>query len=230
MRRWAVVATTLVLLCGCAGGDPSSDTASGEAGAPTATEAVPREPLRVVVAGDSIAAGYYASRPSNSFAELVTTLLGERYDVTSLSAAVPGARTWRIAREARDVMVGEAPIDVAVLEAGANDVGTTTLSAWRRAYRQLLAAVVATSPDAAIVCLGPWGPSVASAPYESVVRRLCADHVYVGLSSAYERPGLRGPVGSATELGPRDAFHPNDRGHAAITRVVMRALDRLGIA
>lgn len=181
-------------------------------------------PLRLLVAGDSLTEGYYASGPSQGFAPLLVEALSSRATVTPVVVPVSGARAFRVAAQVETTTAGREPVDVAVLEVGANDVGKSTLQEWATGYERLLAAVAATSPDARVVCLGPWNAPRAARPYEAVVRRLCRDDVYLRLSDLYATDGLRGPAGRGTELGASDDFHPNDAGHAAIAERVAEAL------
>lgn len=214
MRRLlALTAALLLLVAGCSS---------------TATDAPdpepPKPPLRLMVAGDSIVDGYYASKLSLGVVPLLVDALSDEYDVTSVVVGESGARAFRVAGSVERETVGEAPVDVAVLEAGANDVGKSTPREFADGYRRLIAAVRATSPDAELVCLGPWNDPQRSAPYEDVVRRLCAGQTYLALSDLYARAELRGPAGRQTELGVGDGFHPNDAGHAAIVAAVTDAL------
>lgn len=196
VRRIAAL-VTVVLLAAC-GGTPEA--------------AEPPEPLRLLVAGDSLAEGYYATTVDQGFA----SLLAEDLDADPTVVGVAGARAFRIAAAVEDVTAGEEPYDVVVLEAGANDVGVSSQADWRAGYERLLAAVTATSPNATVVCLGPWESPRRTRAFDTVVRRLCRDHVYLPLSDLYAEPGSRGPAGTSTELGTSDDFHPNGAGHAAI--------------
>lgn len=181
--------------------------------------------LRLLVAGDSLADGYYASEPDRGFAPLLVEALSARASVTPVIVAVAGARAFRVAADVETTTLGVEPFDLAVLEVGANDVGTSTIQDWRDGYVRLLAAVEATSPEAEVVCLGPWNAPRASRPYEAVVRRLCRSHLYLGLSDLFATEGLRGTAGRDTGLGTSDVFHPDDRGHAAIAQRIEDAID-----
>ncbi len=181
-------------------------------------------PLRVLLAGDSIVDGYYTTVPEHAFSPLVEASLSKVRDVTQVEVGVSGARAFRVAAAVETDTVGQAPFDVAVLEVGANDVGKSTLREWRAGFTRLLDAVAATSPDAQVVCLGPWNAQRPTRPYLDVLRRLCADDLVISLGDLFARPGLRGPAGQETYLGTRDDFHPNDAGHAAIAARVLDGL------
>ncbi|MDO9454957.1 SGNH/GDSL hydrolase family protein [Nocardioides sp.] len=221
------VALVLVLaLVGCSGADGSSDAALGtEAPKQSQTSEPPKTPLRVLIAGDSIAGGYYASDTDQAFPALVVDELDQDYDVSRVLVAVGGARAFRVAAQVETDTIGREPADVVVVEAGTNDIGVSTLADLTSGYTRLLDAVEATSPDAEILCLGPWDAPAVARQFETVVRRLCADHQYLRLSDLYTEEGLRGPPGVDTELGTSDRVHPNDRGHAEIARRVVEAID-----
>lgn len=214
MGRWASAAVGLLVLAGCGTADAEPTPAT-----PPTTD---RPALRVLFVGDSLAEGYFASTPDRAFPELLVAGWSESADVTDLRATRAGWRTFRIA-----TLVDQTGLDVAVLEAGANDVGETSVPAFARAYRDLLARVESGSPDVVVVCLGPWGPPGVTDPYDAAVEAACDGeaHRFALLSDLYAHPGLRGPVGSETTLGDRDDYHPNDRGHAAIAARVREALD-----
>ena len=72
--------------------------------------------------------------------------------------AVPGARALGVAIQVAKDTADRPAADLVVLEAGANDVGESSIRVWSQTFRRLLTAVERTSPDAEVVCLGPWGP------------------------------------------------------------------------
>ncbi len=191
--------------------------------APPEPDATPTEPLRVLFAGDSITAGYYATDESRSYAALLAAAWESDGRVEITRAEEAGARAWRIARRVEDLPV--VAVDVAVVEVGANDVGKTPVPVYLADVQGLVEQIVADSPGATIVCLGPWNDPVASRPYDRVVRRICdgGGRVYVAISDLYATDGLRGPVGADTAYGPRDDFHPNDLAHAEIARRILGA-------
>lgn len=208
----------LALSAGCSG---PSDAGS--------TPAEPSDTRRVLLAGDSITEGYYATTPDDGFA----ALLLDGWDAEGLRVEEAGARAWRIARAVDDLHDQQpgTTYDVAVLEVGANDVGKTPVREWAVDYRELVVAAERGDP-ALVVCLGPWNDAARSAPYDRVVGRICDGdgRVHAPLSDLYDDPALHGPVGAATDFGARDAFHPGDDGHAAIAARVAEVVDRARIA
>lgn len=186
-------------------------------------------PLRLLVVGDSLSAGFYASSSSADYVSLLADSLGRRRSVSTTLVAKPGvtavdASHWRLA----------IPSDDAVVELGTNDFGEgIALSTFAAAYGSVLAQVRRSSRRARIVCLSLWsGPTEVDSigaygsAYDAVIRDSCkAIHGrYVDLSSAFATPAYHGPAGARTPFGSGDWFHPNDAGHVAIARLILPAL------
>lgn len=236
---WLAVLACLLLVAGCNEAAPVRDPAT--AASPASTPSTPVTPItpgtldgasppyRVLFVGDSLAEGYYASRLGADFVEQLLTGWRARGDVMDIRASRSGWRTWRISRLVESVSGG---LDLAVLEAGANDVGHTSPREFKRDYRLLLERVEAGSSHVTVLCLGPWGAPRRAAPYNRVVRSLCdrPGMGYAPLSDLYAERGTRGPAGTRTFLGKRDAYHPNNTGHAAIARRVRQLLVDIGYA
>lgn len=175
---------------------------------------------RVLVTGDSLAAGFFASTEAQGFSPLVTGALG-RVTPTTVSRAHQTLSTV--------AGVTEVPpdLDLAVIELGTNDVGIPTpLADFEAQYGDLLARIRASSPDAALVCLGTWTHD--GAAYDEVIARSCAANAgrYVSLAGLFAVAELHGPAGRDTFVGTGDEFHPNDAGHRAIADAVLAVLAR----
>jgi acyl-CoA thioesterase-1 len=176
---------------------------------------------RLVVVGDSLAAGRFAGAQDEAFPQLVAAATRARLELS----AVVGATTAQLAAQA---VPGRG--DVVVLEAGTNDfLDQTPRRRFADDYRALVAKVAAASPGARLVCLTVWIPKgVAGLPparihvssYDATIRRACAAGAVADVSPIADDPSTRGPAGRATFLGPGDAFHPNSAGHAAIARLI----------
>jgi lysophospholipase L1-like esterase len=174
---------------------------------------------RLVVVGDSLAAGRFAGTQAEAFPQQVAAALGARLELF----AVPGATTAELAEQT--VSHG----DVVVVEAGTNDfLHQTPRRRFAADYRALVAK--AASAGARLVCLTIWIPEdtageppaeIPAAFYDATIRRACAAGAVADISPLFDaRPPTRGPAGRPTFLGPGDAFHPNSTGHAAIARAI----------
>ncbi|WP_307387579.1 SGNH/GDSL hydrolase family protein [Microbacterium testaceum] len=174
----------------------------------------------MLVTGDSLAAGFFASTEAQGFSSLVTGALG-RVTPTTVSRAHQTLSTV--------AGVTEVPpdLDLAVIELGTNDVGIPTpLADFEAQYGDLLGRIRTSSPDAALVCLGTWTHD--GAAYDEVIARSCAANAgrYVSLAGLFAVAELHGPAGRDTFVGTGDEFHPNDAGHRAIADAVLAVLAR----
>ncbi|HEY7982776.1 MAG TPA: SGNH/GDSL hydrolase family protein [Ktedonobacterales bacterium] len=185
------------------------------------TEAPPRPP-RVDFLGDSLTWGLAATTPAQSFAALVTDgVKGARtgYDGEFGNTAQLGAQ---------DLHEKPAPtgIDIFVIEWGTNDVQPPDV--YQANYRFIVQTLRAANPSARIVCLRPWqDPNNGYQPaYWHAIQAECgaSPAVAVDLAPLYLDMSLHGPGGSDTYRGPRDWFHPNDAGHAAVAQAILAAL------
>lgn len=173
----------------------------------------------VLVAGDSLSVGMYASTESGSF---VTRVLDHLAPATLTTASRPH-ETLAVVSNYTEIPAG---VDVAIIELGTNDVGVPTPEDdFRDGYAALLTAVRDTSPDAKLVCVGTW--TGWGWTQDETIRSSCieAGGAYVHLRDLFNRNELRGPEGRETHLGTSDWFHPNDDGHMAIARRITEALD-----
>lgn len=184
-------------------------------------------PARVLVVGDSLSRGLYASTEENGYRSLLLDQLAEQHEegVEPQTVALTGAAAGRVA-EIADPPSGLA---VAVVELGTNDIGDQTpLPKFRATYARLLDAITDESPDVALVCLGAWQGEELAAPYDAVISEECeaAGGVFRPLAPIFSAPGMRGPAGEPAvgEGGVSDMFHPNDDGHEAIAELVLDAL------
>ncbi|MDF2666737.1 MAG: lysophospholipase [Microbacterium sp.] len=173
---------------------------------------------RVLLTGDSLAAGFFASTEAQGFSSLVIGAVG-RVTPTTVSRAHETLSTVAGVTEV------PADLDLAVIELGTNDVGIPTpLADFEAQYADLVGRIRTTSPDAAIVCVGTW--TVDGAAYDQIIAGICTANAgrYVSLADLFATPEFHGPDGRDTFAGPGDDFHPNDAGHRAIADAVLAVL------
>jgi lysophospholipase L1-like esterase len=203
-----------VLIAGC-GGHQGTPHAGGAARSQDAG-------TRLVVVGDSLAAGRFAGTRDEAFPQEVAAATHARLELF----AVPGATTAALGAQA--VPGGG---DVVIVEAGTNDfLYQTPRRRFADDYRALIAKVAAASPGARLVCLTLWIPSgttgqapakIPASSYDDTIRRACSAGAVADISPLVDaQPPTRGPAGRPTFLGPGDDFHPNSAGHAAIARLI----------
>lgn len=179
------------------------------------------DPVELMVAGDSLSGGYYASDREHGFVAAVTRTLG--------SAKVYVAeRAHQTLSRVSDIAEVPAGVDIAIIELGTNDVGIPTPDAeFAASYEALVKRVIAASPDVKLVCLGTW--TGWGWTQDQTIRSACeaVGGTYVHLRDLFDIETLRGPAGRDTFLGDSDDFHPNDAGHAAIASRITAALDQM---
>jgi lysophospholipase L1-like esterase len=182
--------------------------------------------LRALFVGDSLTAGYYASRRSTAFPARVAAALRVHGRVAESVAATSGitASYWA----SRPLP----PADLVVLEVGTNDFSAhlTPPAAFESDYRRLAANVRARSPHAQLLCLSLWRSShygfegETLLTYNKIIARDCKGGAFVWISALYDAKGARQPAGQRSFLGRSDGIHPNDAGHRGIARAIEQTL------
>lgn len=196
---------------------------------------------RVLVVGDSISAGWFASSPAASYPQRL---------FASLRASNPASADWSQViglpgKHAEDgvrvlrALPNVPRADLIVVEFGTNDYGNRPVSpgSFARSYATLLNLLTSASPQATVVCVSVWGPSghpnsfgATPETYNAILDSACralphSAGVVVDITSLYARPGARGPRGHASYIATHtDGFHPNDAGHTAIAQAIVAAL------
>ncbi len=178
-------------------------------------------PLRLLMTGDSLTGGFFASTKDRGFSKLVQAGLENHGPVE----ASGGSRAGGTLSTVDSITAVPAGLDLAIVELGTNDVGTKTPpETFAAQYSGLLTKVRAGSPGVAIMCISVWQAAGTIADtYNRLIREKCdaAGGQYVDINSAYSSGANRGPVGVETWTGVSDEFHPNDRGHQAIADLIL---------
>lgn len=180
------------------------------------------EALRVTYIGDSLDAGLYATERLRGFHPLMVDAWRAGGPVSDTPLNSLGGTAERALGNS-DLPTGQ---QLVVIELGTNDVTRTDHHAFRHDYEQLVERLRVASPDAALLCVGPWRPREAARRFEVIIKDLCEARggVFRSISDLAEDPDLKGPAGEATDFGPSDAFHPNDLGHRAIADRLLGAV------
>lgn len=196
---------------------PPVDTRTGLVVTPSVTGEI-----NSVFLGGSLTDGRYATAEDLAFRSLVAE--GLPVEVTTSRGELSGSSL----ADALLTTVIPDDANLVVIELGSTDVyeGGATPVQLGLAYAELLDRVTSASPGVAVVCLGVWGRAGLAEVFDDEISARCVDigGVFVPLSDLYDTPGLRGPAGVETYLGPSDDFHPNDEAHAEIADRILRSV------
>ena len=184
-----------------------------------------KDAIRLAIVGDSLARGWGASDPRNTFASLVYADVRQKYPHTTLrNFGEPGATTDEIAATEVPHISADA-CSLVVVIAGANDVQKLyTPGHFGASYAKLLKGVRTRLPHAALVVLGL--PDVSLSPripwfLKPIESRLSRDAnasiaaqaraygaAFVPLYALSHKEAQR-----TTSLLSSDGIHPNDVGY-----------------
>lgn len=117
-------------------------------------------------------------------------------------------------------------VNLLVVELGTNDMVHMSAATFSTNYQSLITYLLAGSPDAQLVCLGPWRASTdnfgydSTPAYEAAIQSVCQSSetgaLYLDLSALYANPAYHATSG--------DTFHPNNAGATAIASEIANAV------
>lgn len=234
--------TLIVLLVSCGACGPPDDTGRATdggaatvvdtAGRPAGADSSDRPPreqdggaVRVVFLGTSLTAGFGLLRDSERY----TDRLQELADAADLparmvNAGVSGETSAGGLRRLGWVI--DAPLDVLVVELGANDgLRGQEPAVLERNLREIVDRTRRRHPDAAIVLVGMEAPTNMGERYASRFRRVFGK--VAEESGAALVPFLLDDVAGVPELNQRDGMHPTAEGHRIMAGNVWAVLEPL---
>jgi len=178
----------------------------------------------IVFYGNSLTAGYGVS-PSEAFPAIIQKKidsLGLPYQV--LNAGVSG-ETSSGGKTRIDWILRE-PVDIFVLELGANDgLRGTPLSETKKNLQDIIDKVRAKYPDSKLVFAGMEIPPNMGQAYTTEFR-----NIYTDLAAKNKMaliPFLLEGVGGEPELNQADGIHPTAEGHRIVAENVWKQLEKL---
>ena len=178
----------------------------------------------IVFYGNSLTAGYGVS-PSEAFPAIIQKKidsLGLPYQV--LNAGVSG-ETSSGGKTRIDWILRE-PVDIFVLELGANDgLRGTQLSETKKNLQNIIDKVRAKYPDTKLVFAGMEIPPNMGQAYTTEFR-----NIYTDLAAKNKMaliPFLLEGVGGEPELNQADGIHPTAEGHRIVAENVWKQLEKL---
>jgi acyl-CoA thioesterase-1 len=207
------------LLCGCAAENDSNDAAP-------AADSVAARPARVaegriLFVGTSLTAGL-GLEPDEAY----PALIAERIDSLGLPYRVDNAgysgETSAGALRRIDWLVRD-PVDILVLETGANDgLRGLPVDSMRANIQAIIDRVRAASPDARILLVGMEAPPNLGPRYTSEFRKVFPE--LAERNDAVLLPFLLDGVAAIDSLNQGDGIHPNATGARVIAEGVWRVL------
>jgi acyl-CoA thioesterase-1 len=178
----------------------------------------------IVFYGNSLTAGYGVS-PSEAFPAIIQKKidsLGLPYNV--INAGVSG-ETSSGGKTRIDWILRE-PVDIFVLELGANDgLRGTPLSETKKNLQDIIDKVKAKYPDTKLVFAGMEIPPNMGQAYTTEFR-----NIYTDLATKNKMtliPFLLEGVGGEPELNQADGIHPTAEGHVIVAGNVWKQLEKL---
>ena len=248
-RLYLFLLGTVLCVAGCAQdrSNPPSDDSSRSATAPSATapdsaqaplparqsvrtpsdpdsDPDTSSPLRVLVLGNSIAAGYGLPRPSEqSFpGRLQQRVDSLGWEVRVQNAGLSGETTAGGLRRIGWLL--QQPVDVLVLELGGNDgLRGVDLSATRENLTAIVDTTLSRSPEAQILLAGMQIPPNLGPEYTERFRNL-----YPAIADDYDRvtliPFILQGVGDTERFMQNDGIHPNAAGQRRVAKTVWQYL------
>ncbi|MET4075602.1 arylesterase [Hymenobacter sp. UYCo722] len=213
-----------VALTACNSGPTAEQPAASATPVATAPAAAKTATKRLLFFGNSLTAGY-GVEPEEAFAGLI----GHKIDSLKLpyeviNAGLSGETT--AGGRSRVGWILKQPVDVFVLELGANDgLRGLPLSATRENLQGIVDTVRRRSPGAQIVLAGMQIPpnmgQTYSADFKAVFQEVAAKNHLVLI------PFLLEGVGGHPDLNQADGIHPTPAGHRIVARTVWATLGPL---
>jgi len=178
----------------------------------------------IVFFGNSLTAGYGLS-PSEAFPAIIQNKidsLGLPYKV--INAGVSGETSS--GGNGRIDWILKQPLDVFVLELGANDgLRGIPLSETKKSLQSIIDKVKAKYPEAKLVLAGMQIPPNMGVTYTTQFRNIYPD--LAKKNAAMLIPFLLEGVGGDLKLNQQDGIHPTTEGHQIVAENVWRVLEDL---
>jgi acyl-CoA thioesterase-1 len=243
IRLYLLLIGSVLLLAGCGQDRSNPSAASDSASAPAQgraadTAAVPAEggasagaadesgadPLRVLVLGNSIAAGYGLSDPAT---QAFPARLQQRVDSLGWNVNVQNAGLSGETSAGGRRRIGwllQRPVDVLVLELGGNDgLRGVDPAATRENLTAIIDTTLRVSPEARVLLAGMQVPPNLGADYTESFRQ-----IYPAIADEYDRvtliPFILEGVGGVDSLMQDDGIHPTAEGQRRVAATVWEQL------
>ena len=221
MKGSIIIAALIIILSGCTDNKKPVESDQNNTAKETATVTKKKT---IVFYGNSLTAGYGVS-PSEAFPAIIQKKIDSLdlpYQV--INAGISG-ETSSGGKTRIDWILRE-PIDIFILELGANDgLRGTPLSETKKNLQDIIDKVKAKYPDAKLVFAGMEIPPNMGQAYTTEFR-----NIYIDLAAKNKMtliPFLLEGVGGEQELNQADGIHPTAEGHLIVAENVWKQLEKL---
>lgn len=198
--------------------------AEQQAAAKPAEEAAPAAKKKTIIFfGDSLSAGYGLDEPTLAFPGLIQRKLDSmKMDYQVVNAGVSGETSS--GGVGRIEWILNQPVDVFVLELGANDgLRGIPVETTEKNLQTIMDSVRAKNPAVRIVLAGMQVPPNMGAKYANAFKA-----IFPSLEEKNKVtliPFLLEGVGGEPALNQADGIHPNEEGHRKVAEVVWQTLN-----
>lgn len=210
---------------------------AGESLPKTVAKLQSKQPVTLMLCGDSISAGANASsltkaQPGCPDYGKLTSLALERHfgsKVAFINHAVGGWASGNGLQQAKEQRIGKEKPDLVIIAFGMNDVFQRNVRAYEANIRRLMEAIRADAPDAEFILVASmlgnaeWGMPMEQFPlYRDALSKLCGPGVVLAdMTSMWEALLKRKRFYDLTGNGVN---HPNDFGHCVYAQSLLTLL------
>ncbi|HLG39774.1 MAG TPA: arylesterase [Chitinophagaceae bacterium] len=222
MKKGSIIITCLIiLLLGCTNNEKPGGSNQNNTGKDSVTVAKKKT---IVFFGNSLTAGYGLS-PSQAFPAIIQKKidsLGLPYQV--VNAGVSGETSS--GGKTRIGWILRQPVDIFVLELGANDgLRGIPLSETKKNLQSIIDSVKAKNPDTKLLFAGMQIPPNMGQKYTTEFR-----NIYTELAAKNAMilvPFILEGVGGEPSLNQEDGIHPTAEGHKVVAANLWQQLEKL---
>ena len=222
MKKGSIIIVSLIILFSACTNNKKPESSNQNSNAKDS--AIVTKKKSIVFFGNSLTAGYGVS-PSEAFPAIIQKRidsLGLPYQV--INAGVSGETSS--GGKTRINWILREPVDIFVLELGANDgLRGTPLSETKKNLQDIIDTVKAKYPHAKLVFAGMEIPPNMGQAYTTEFR-----NIYTELAKKNSMtliPFLLEGVGGEPELNQADGIHPTAKGHLIVAENVWRQIEKL---
>ena len=177
----------------------------------------------ILIFGDSLTAGYGLEDVNDAFPAIIQTKVDSlSLDYTIINSGVSGETT--AGGKSRIDWVLNQPIDVFILELGANDgLRGIPLTETRENLQAIIDAVLKKNAETKIILAGMQLPPNMGPEYITEFKTIFPD--LAKKNELYLIPFLLKDVGGIAELNQEDGIHPTVEGHKVLAKNVWTVLE-----